>query len=72
MQASFERAKEGRTMVVVAHRLATIQNADVIFVFGEEGVVEVGTHRALLARRGVYWQMVSFLSVFFFVFFFER
>lgn len=58
MQASFERAAKGRTMVVVAHRLATIQNADVIFVFGEGGrVVEMGTHVGLLGKRGQYYQM---------------
>ena len=45
-------------MVVVAHRLATIQNADVIFVFGEGGrVVEMGTHVGLLGKRGQYYQM---------------
>lgn len=54
-------------MIVVAHRLATVQNADVIFVFGEGygGVVEVGSHRGLLGRRGVYWQMVSLVLVVF-------
>ncbi|MCJ1350668.1 MAG: hypothetical protein MMC33_000649 [Icmadophila ericetorum] len=57
VQASFERAAKGRTMIVVAHRLATIQNADVIFVFGEGGIVEKGSHRELLMRRGQYWQM---------------
>src|SRR5690348_10063696 len=35
VQASFERAAKGRTVIVVAHRLATVQNADIIFVFGE-------------------------------------
>ena len=63
VQASFERAKKGRTLIVVAHRLATVQNADVIFVFGDGreggGIVEMGTHRELLRRRGAYWEMVS-------------
>ncbi|TQV90319.1 multidrug resistance protein 1 [Cordyceps javanica] len=58
VQAAFERAGRGRTMVVVAHRLATVQNADVIFVLGEGGrLLEQGTHRELLKKRGVYWQM---------------
>lgn len=63
IQAAFERAGKGRTMVVVAHRLATIQNADVIFVLGNSGtgtgakVLEKGSHGELLARRGVYYQM---------------
>ncbi|QSZ35400.1 hypothetical protein DSL72_008270 [Monilinia vaccinii-corymbosi] len=57
VQAAFERAATGRTMVVVAHRLATVQNADVIFVLGEGKVLEVGDHTALLRKRGVYYQM---------------
>ncbi|CZR50859.1 probable leptomycin B resistance protein pmd1 [Phialocephala subalpina] len=57
VQAAFERAASGRTMVVVAHRLATVQNADVIFVLGEGKVLEVGNHNQLLKKRGVYYQM---------------
>ncbi len=59
VQAAFERAGKGRTMVVVAHRLATVQNADVIFVLGEGKLLEKGNHNELLSKRGVYWQMVS-------------
>uniref|UniRef100_L2GBK3 ABC multidrug transporter n=1 Tax=Colletotrichum fructicola (strain Nara gc5) TaxID=1213859 RepID=L2GBK3_COLFN len=57
VQAAFERARQGRTMVAVAHRLATIQTADVIFVFSEGCVVEKGTHKELLRKKGVYWEM---------------
>ncbi|KAJ4027545.1 hypothetical protein NW756_012737 [Fusarium oxysporum] len=57
VQAAFERASKGRTMVVVAHRLATVQNADVIFVLGHGGVLEKGTHQGLLEKKGVYWHM---------------
>lgn len=58
VQAAFENAGKGRTMVVVAHRLATIQNADCILVLGDGGVVmEKGTHSQLLDKRGAYWQM---------------
>lgn len=59
VQAAFERAGQGRTMVVVAHRLATVQNADVIFVLGEGKLLEKGSHVELLKRKGVYYQMVS-------------
>src|ERR1700760_4755234 len=59
VQAAFERASKGRTMVVVAHRLATVQNADVIFVLGEGKVLETGDHNQLLRQKGVYYQMVS-------------
>jgi ATP-binding cassette subfamily B (MDR/TAP) protein 1 len=62
VQLALERAAKDRTMVVVAHRLATIQKADVIYVFGDGGkVLEVGSHHELLAKRGVYFSMVSFL-----------
>jgi len=63
VQTAFEKAGKGRTMVVVAHRLATVQNADIIFVLGnaEDGtgarVLEKGTHVELVARRGVYFEM---------------
>ncbi|KAG5304367.1 ABC multidrug transporter [Histoplasma capsulatum G186AR] len=57
VQEAIERTAKGRTVVVVAHRLATVQNADVIFVFGEGGIVETGTHSDLLKRRGIYYQM---------------
>lgn len=59
VQKAFERAAAGRTMVVVAHRLATVQNADVIFVLGEGKVLEKGSHVELLKKKGVYWNMVS-------------
>ncbi|CZR64744.1 related to multidrug resistance protein [Phialocephala subalpina] len=57
VQAVFEKTGRGRTMVVVAHRLATVQNADVIFVIGDGRVVEKGSHQALLRSRGLYYQM---------------
>ncbi|KAK7951026.1 ABC transporter BEA3 [Apiospora aurea] len=59
VQRAFERAASGRTMIVVAHRLATVQNADVIFVLGEGKVLEQGNHAELLRKKGVYWNMVS-------------
>lgn len=61
VQEAIERAagEGGRTVVAVAHRLATIQTADVIFVLGGGRVLERGDHQGLLRRRGVYWQMVS-------------
>ncbi|PKS09589.1 hypothetical protein jhhlp_004207 [Lomentospora prolificans] len=57
IQKVFERMKGARTMVVVAHRLATVQNADVIFVLGDGVVLEKGTHAELLAKRGAYHRM---------------
>ncbi|PMD36741.1 ABC transporter-like protein [Hyaloscypha variabilis F] len=57
VQSVFEKTGRGRTMIVVAHRLATVQNADVIFVIGEGKVVETGNHTSLLRKRGIYYQM---------------
>jgi ATP-binding cassette subfamily B (MDR/TAP) protein 1 len=59
VQAVFDATKGTRTMVVVAHRLATVQNADVIFVMGDGRLVEKGNHASLIAQRGIYYQMVS-------------
>lgn len=58
IQSIFEKTGKGRTMIVVAHNLATVQNADIIFVMSEGRVVEQGNHRQLLRKKGVYWQMV--------------
>jgi len=54
IQQALAALSEGRTTLVVAHRLATIRNADRIVVVGPEGIVEEGTHRELLDQRGAY------------------
>ena len=54
IQASLAELSEGRTTLVIAHRLATIQGADRIVVVDETGVAEQGRHRDLIARGGVY------------------
>lgn len=59
VQAVFEKNRSDRTMVVVAHRLATVQNADVIFVLSDGRVMEKGDHATLVRKRGLYYQMVS-------------
>ena len=53
-QRSLAELAEGRTTLVVAHRLATIRRADRIVVLSPEGVLEQGSHAALLARGGAY------------------
>lgn len=54
IQASLAELAKGRTTLVIAHRLATIRNADRIVVVTEEGIVEQGAHPELLAHGGVY------------------
>lgn len=49
----------GRTVVIVAHRLSTVCNADQIVVLDKGEITEVGTHAELVARRGDYWQLVK-------------
>jgi len=48
------RLLAGRTSITIAHRLATVRDADVIFVLHDGATVETGTHEELLARRGRY------------------
>jgi ATP-binding cassette subfamily B protein len=57
IQAELDRIARGHTTLVIAHRLSTIMDADEILVMDHGRIVERGTHRDLLARRGAYAQM---------------
>jgi len=57
IQRAVERVMEGRTSLVVAHRLSTIQKCDRIIVLHHGEVREIGTHNELLANRGLYWRL---------------
>ncbi|KAF3762368.1 P-loop containing nucleoside triphosphate hydrolase protein [Cryphonectria parasitica EP155] len=57
ISAALRKVAKGRTTVAVAHRLSTIQHADVIYVLGEGRVLEVGSHAELLKKRGMYFNM---------------
>ena len=54
LQRAFERLRNGKTAVVVAHRLSTIQNADRIYVMEKGRIVQQGVHQELIAREGAY------------------
>jgi ABC-type multidrug transport system fused ATPase/permease subunit len=57
VQEALERPMEGRTSLVIAHRLATVRAADRILVMQHGRIVEEGTHRELLQRGGVYTRL---------------
>ncbi|KAF1968863.1 hypothetical protein BU23DRAFT_558232 [Bimuria novae-zelandiae CBS 107.79] len=57
IQESFARICKGRTTVIVAHRLSTVQHANQIFVLHKGRIVERGTHTALLAKHGKYFEL---------------
>lgn len=57
IQQSLAELSQGRTTLVIAHRLATIQNADRIIVVDRDGIIEQGTHDALIALQGRYAQL---------------
>lgn len=56
---NLDRFYQGKTVVVVAHRLSTVKNADQIIVLDHGSVVEVGNHKTLTAMRGVYYNLVK-------------
>lgn len=63
VQAALDRAAKGRTTIAVAHRLSTIQKADVIYVFDQGRIVESGTHSELMRKNGRYAELVNLQSL---------
>ncbi len=59
VQAALETAMQGRTTLVIAHRLATVQKADVIWVLDHGTLVEQGTHTELVAKSGLYASLAA-------------
>lgn len=54
IQRASEKVTEGRTSIIIAHRLATVKKADKILVMEAGKIVETGTHKSLLAKNGYY------------------
>ncbi|MBQ4322507.1 MAG: ATP-binding cassette domain-containing protein, partial [Clostridia bacterium] len=59
IQRAFAKMMQGRTSFIVAHRLSTIREADVILVMKDGHVVEQGSHEMLLAKRGFYFELYN-------------
>nr|XP_042130337.1 ATP-dependent translocase ABCB1 [Peromyscus maniculatus bairdii] len=58
VQAALDKAREGRTTIVIAHRLSTVRNADVIAGFDNGVIVEQGNHDELMKEKGIYFKLV--------------
>ncbi|MBQ8381567.1 MAG: ABC transporter ATP-binding protein [Clostridia bacterium] len=59
IQAAMEKVTEGRTSIMIAHRLSTVKNADVILVVKNGKIVERGTHSELIKSRGYYYELYT-------------
>ncbi|KAJ2948386.1 hypothetical protein O0L34_g7625 [Tuta absoluta] len=59
VQNALEEVSKGRTTLVIAHRLSTVMNADMIVVLNKGRIVEMGTHDQLKKQRGFYWNLIK-------------
>ena len=59
IQKGMDRLMEGRTVFVIAHRLSTVMNSDVIMVLDHGEIIERGTHESLIAKKGVYYRLYT-------------
>ena len=59
IQRAFAKLMEGRTSFIVAHRLSTIQNADIILVMKDGNIIEQGNHESLMAAGGFYKELYN-------------
>ena len=59
VQKGTDRLMEGRTVFVIAHRLSTVQNSNVIMVLDHGKIIERGSHKELIEKRGSYYQLYT-------------
>ncbi|EMB32918.1 hypothetical protein HMPREF9727_00068 [Treponema denticola MYR-T] len=59
IQKGMDSLMEGRTVFVIAHRLSTVMNSDVIMVLDHGEIIERGTHESLIAKKGVYYRLYT-------------
>ena len=57
IERALDKLLEGRTAIIIAHRLATTRRADVIVVIDEQKIIEMGSHEELIQKKGSYFQM---------------
>ncbi len=57
IQQHLEQSMVGRTTFVIAHRMSSVKNADLILILDKGSIIERGTHQELMAKKGSYWQM---------------
>ncbi|WCJ39357.1 ABC transporter family protein [Euphorbia peplus] len=62
VQQAIDKISAGRTTIVIAHRLATVRNANIIVVLDQGSVVEIGNHRQLMEKSGTYYDLVKLAS----------
>jgi len=63
VQQALENMMKNRTSLVIAHRLSTIKNADLIVVLSKGEIAEQGSHEALIAKKGIYYNLVEMQSM---------
>ena len=59
VQNGMDKLMQGRTVFVIAHRLSTVQNSDVIMVLDHGRIIERGNHEKLIAEKGTYYQLYT-------------
>ncbi|MCR4574863.1 MAG: ATP-binding cassette domain-containing protein, partial [Lentisphaeria bacterium] len=59
IQSAIAKIIHGRTSVVIAHRLSTVRNADMILVVKDGQIIESGKHEALMAQKDAYWRLYT-------------
>jgi ABC-type multidrug transport system fused ATPase/permease subunit len=59
VQAALEKLMQNRTSIIIAHRLSTVTHADMIVVMDKGRITEVGTHSELMAKNGLYSNLIS-------------
>ena len=59
VQRGMDKLMEGRTVFVIAHRLSTVMNSDVIMVLDHGRIIERGSHEKLIAEKGTYYQLYT-------------